>query len=213
MLVRAGEDATGRLERHARRESPSGIARRGGRRACRRFRRCHAWRRSTTIAASFRSAAAPYRHVGSVIDGDRDPVAAPQRLREERSGIAVDALQRRAAERDASRRRVSPALRRSARRGTRDDAARGLARVAQFHGSIGGTAMAMAGEGPLGEGGRGSWIVGLRNSYLDWPVKRHMVGGSSFAFADAHAKAGIRRQPVAAAHVHGARRAITIGHP
>ena len=130
----------------------------------------------------------PYRHVGSVIDGDRDPVAAAQRLREERSGIAVDVLQRRAAERDASCRRVSSALRRSARRRTGDDAARGLPGVAAVSWIDRRNGDGNGGEGPLGEAGRGSWIVSLRNSYLDWPVKRPTVGGSSFAFADAHAK-------------------------
>jgi len=52
----------------------------------------------------------------------------------------------------------------------------------------GGTSAAVAGDGPIGGDGRGSWIVGARTSYRSWPpipVSSRDVG---FAFADAHAK-------------------------
>jgi hypothetical protein len=130
----------------------------------------------------------PYRHVGSVIDG----VATPW-LRHSVYGrsdlgslsmFSSEGLQSATLHTGAYPQRygdrLGAELEMTLREGSRESR--------QFHGSIGGTALAVAGEGPLGEAGRGSWIVSLRNSYLDWPVKRPTVGGSSFAFADAHAK-------------------------
>jgi hypothetical protein len=130
----------------------------------------------------------PYRHVGSVIDG----VATPW-LRHSVYGrndlgslsmFSSEGLQSATLHAGAYPQRygdrLGAELEMTLREGSRESR--------QFHGTVGGTALAVAGEGPLGEAGRGSWIVSLRNSYLDWPVKRATVGGSSFAFADAHAK-------------------------
>jgi len=57
-----------------------------------------------------------------------------------------------------------------------------------FHGSLGGTSAAFLAEGPFGRSKRGSWILSLRNSYLDWPVIKRAPNDLAFAFADAHAK-------------------------
>jgi hypothetical protein len=58
----------------------------------------------------------------------------------------------------------------------------------RFRASAGGTIAGIVAEGPLGRQKRGSWMVGARNSYLTWPVKRHTDEGVAFAFSDAVAK-------------------------
>jgi outer membrane cobalamin receptor len=68
----------------------------------------------------------------------------------------------------------------SLREGSRDST--------RFSAKAGGTSAAVAGEGPLGNDGRGSWIAGVRNSYRTWPPKRLSANDVGFAFADAHAK-------------------------
>ena len=58
----------------------------------------------------------------------------------------------------------------------------------RFIATAGGTSASAAGEGPIGTGGRGSWIAGARNSYRTWPPRRLTADDVGFAFADAHAK-------------------------
>jgi hypothetical protein len=129
-----------------------------------------------------------YRHVGSVIDGIATPwlrhsvygrtdLGSLSMLSSE--GLESATL-RTGAHPQRYGDRLGAELEMTLREGSRESR--------QFHGSVGGTALAVVGEGPLGESRRGSWIVSLRNSYLDWPVKRSTIGGSAFAFADAHAK-------------------------
>jgi hypothetical protein len=48
--------------------------------------------------------------------------------------------------------------------------------------------VAIAGEGPIGRDGRGSWIAGARDSYRSWPPIRLSSTDVGFAFADLHAK-------------------------
>jgi len=57
-----------------------------------------------------------------------------------------------------------------------------------FFGSADGMSAAFVGEGPIGADARGSWIVGIRNSYRSWPAKRLTQNDVGFAFADTHAK-------------------------
>ena len=57
-----------------------------------------------------------------------------------------------------------------------------------FTGRAGGTSAAFTGEGPIGIGGRGSWLVGVRNSYRAWPPRPLTQNDVGFAFADLHAK-------------------------
>ena len=57
-----------------------------------------------------------------------------------------------------------------------------------FTARAGGTSAAFTGEGPLGTDGRGSWLVGVRNSYRAWPPRPLTQNDVGFAFADLHAK-------------------------
>ena len=57
-----------------------------------------------------------------------------------------------------------------------------------FTARAGGTSAAFTGEGPLGPDGRGSWLVGVRNSYRAWPPRPLTQNDVGFAFADLHAK-------------------------
>jgi hypothetical protein len=57
-----------------------------------------------------------------------------------------------------------------------------------FSARAGGTSVAVAGEGPIGRDGRGSWIAGARNSYRSWPPINLSSSDVGFAFADVHAK-------------------------
>jgi len=55
-------------------------------------------------------------------------------------------------------------------------------------GTLGGITTGLVGEGPLGSGGRGSWIAGVRNSYRSWPPGPQSTGNAGFGFADLNAK-------------------------
>ncbi|MEO5894224.1 MAG: TonB-dependent receptor [Vicinamibacterales bacterium] len=57
-----------------------------------------------------------------------------------------------------------------------------------FTARAGGTSAAFTGEGPIGTAGRGSWLVGVRNSYRAWPPGPLTQNNVGFAFADLHAK-------------------------
>lgn len=130
----------------------------------------------------------PYRHVGSVIDGIATPWLRHSVYGRSDLGslsmLSSEGLQSATLHTGAYPQRygdrLGAELELTLREGSRESR--------RFHGSVGGTALAVVAEGPLGRERRGSWIVGMRNSYLDWPVKRRVVGGSAFAFADAHAK-------------------------
>jgi hypothetical protein len=58
----------------------------------------------------------------------------------------------------------------------------------RLSGTAGGLTTAVDGEGPIGSSGRGSWIVGVRNSYASWPPGPHSASDPGFAFSDLHAK-------------------------
>lgn len=59
---------------------------------------------------------------------------------------------------------------------------------AQLRGSVSGTGASVVGEGPLGRGRRGSWIVSARQSYLDLLIDRLVDDQVEFGFSDAQAK-------------------------
>jgi hypothetical protein len=64
-------------------------------------------------------------------------------------------------------------------------------RVARrLRGALSGTNAALVAEGPIGQAARGSWLVGVRQSFLDWPVRElgREFGGTVLGFTDAHAK-------------------------
>jgi 5-hydroxyisourate hydrolase-like protein (transthyretin family) len=54
--------------------------------------------------------------------------------------------------------------------------------------SVSGTAASGVAEGPLGRGGRGSWLVSGRQSYLDHLVRRLSERSISFGFSDAQGR-------------------------
>jgi len=61
----------------------------------------------------------------------------------------------------------------------------------RLRGALGGTSASLLGEGPFGASARGSWLVTVRRSYVDWPVRqigREMPNGSAFGFSDVQAK-------------------------
>jgi hypothetical protein len=58
----------------------------------------------------------------------------------------------------------------------------------EVRGAVSGTSMSAVGEGPLGRGRRGSWLVSARYSYLDRLIDRLTDDGFAFGFSDAQAK-------------------------
>ena len=50
------------------------------------------------------------------------------------------------------------------------------------------SAATLTGEGPIGRAKRGSWMVGLRKSYTEWPLKRSDHDATVFGFGDLHSK-------------------------
>jgi hypothetical protein len=58
----------------------------------------------------------------------------------------------------------------------------------QWSGSLGGTHATVVGEGPIGRSERGSWLLTVRRSYLDWPIEREAPEATVFGFSDAVAK-------------------------
>jgi hypothetical protein len=55
-------------------------------------------------------------------------------------------------------------------------------------GAVSGTSATLLGEGPLGSSARGSWLVAVRQSYVEWPTGRADAGRTPFGFADGLAK-------------------------
>lgn len=60
----------------------------------------------------------------------------------------------------------------------------------QARAAVSGTSASLVGEGPLGRGRRGSWLVSARQSYLQLLIKRlyEQEQGIDFSFSDAQAK-------------------------
>lgn len=55
--------------------------------------------------------------------------------------------------------------------------------------AVSGTAASFVAEGPIGRGRRGSWLVSMRKSYLDWLVRKlEPEYDSTFGFSDGQAK-------------------------
>jgi hypothetical protein len=61
---------------------------------------------------------------------------------------------------------------------------------------VSGSATTAVGEGPVGDGGKGSWLVAARKSYIDWLLRKvdPSVEGT-FGFADAQAKITLTPTP------------------
>jgi hypothetical protein len=58
----------------------------------------------------------------------------------------------------------------------------------QFHVGVSGTSATLIAEGPLGSSARGSWLVGVRRSNVEWPVGRDDHNMTVFGFADVQSK-------------------------
>jgi hypothetical protein len=58
----------------------------------------------------------------------------------------------------------------------------------RFRVSVSGTSAILTAEGPLGASARGSWLVGLRKSHVEWPVGRDDDEGMAFGFGDVQSK-------------------------
>ena len=57
-----------------------------------------------------------------------------------------------------------------------------------FSAGVSGTTTSLAAEGPLGQSSRGSWLVGLRKSHVEWPVGRQDEQFTVFGFSDVQSK-------------------------
>jgi hypothetical protein len=53
---------------------------------------------------------------------------------------------------------------------------------------VSGTSASVTAEGPLGRSARGSWLLGLRRSHVEWPIGRDDHGATVFGFGDLQAK-------------------------
>ncbi len=75
-------------------------------------------------------------------------------------------------------------------------------------GMIGGISAAVAGEGPIGSEGRGSWVAGVRNSYRSWPPRRWSADDVGVRLRRRPREDSVRPVTDAADPDDGARRAI-----
>jgi len=58
----------------------------------------------------------------------------------------------------------------------------------ELHGAVSATSASLVAEGPLGESTRGSWLVSVRHSYLQWLLSTLGYDTAAFGFTDAQAK-------------------------
>ena len=58
----------------------------------------------------------------------------------------------------------------------------------EVRGAIGMTSASIVADGPLGSGRRGSWLVSVRDSYVQWLLARLNYTGARFGFSDLQAK-------------------------
>jgi len=129
-----------------------------------------------------------YRHASVVVDGVVAPWlqhAAPGRgdtgtmtmLRGDMvrdATLLVGAYPRK----DASQ--LGPQLNLALREGSRS--------APRFGVGVSGTTTSFVAEGPLGRSARGSWLVGLRKSHVEWPVGRQDEQSTVFGFGDVQSK-------------------------
>jgi hypothetical protein len=129
-----------------------------------------------------------YRHAGLVVDGIVAPWlqhAAPGRghtgtLTMLRGDVVSDATLLVGAYPRHDAAQVGPQLSLSLREGSR------IAPRWRF--GISGTASTLTAEGPLGTAKRGSWLVGVRKSHVEWPIGRSDHDATIFGYADVQSK-------------------------
>ena len=130
----------------------------------------------------------PYHHAGVVVDGVMAPWLQHAALGRGDTGtmsmLPSDVVQDATLYVGAYPRRdggqLGPQLNLVLREGSR------LAR--RFRVGVSGTSATVIGEGPLGSSARGSWLVGLRRSNVEWPVGRDDHHMTVFGFGDVQSK-------------------------
>lgn len=145
-----------------------------------------------TPADEFRSEftvrGSPFRHVDVVVDGvstqwlqhtayDRGAtgsLAMLPSLAIEAATLRTGAYPRRHGD------RLGPQLDLTIREGSRSDFT--------LRSALGGTNATLFAEGPFGASGRGSWLVALRQSLLEWPAERPESTRTAFGYFDGLAK-------------------------
>jgi hypothetical protein len=139
--------------------------------------------------SEFSVRASPYRHAAVLVDGvpvpwlqhaalGREPAGTLTMLRNDLvqdATLSVGAYARR----DSSQ--LGPSLSLTLREGSRTATAWRL--------GTSDSAATMTAEGPIGSSGRGSWLIGFRKSYVEWPLKRDDHNATVFGFADLQSKA------------------------
>jgi hypothetical protein len=155
------------------------------------IRAAHALPRVSTVdefRSEFTVRGSPFRHVDLVIDG-----VSTQWLQHTAYGrgatgslgmLAAPVLESVALQAGAYPRRrgdrLGPQLELTLREGSREHV--------ELRGMVGGTNAMLLGEGPLGQSGRGSWLVAARQSFLEWPTERPESRRTAFGFSDAVGK-------------------------
>lgn len=129
-----------------------------------------------------------YRHAGMVVDGVIAPWLQHAAVGRGDTGtlsmLSSDMVQEATLQVGAYARRdggqIGPQLNLALREGSR------LARRVRV--GVSGTSSNLTAEGPLGTAARGSWIVGLRKSHVEWPVGRDDHQITVFGFGDLQSK-------------------------
>jgi hypothetical protein len=154
-------------------------------------RAVHAFPRVTPVdefRSEFAVRASPFRHVDFVVDGvstewlqhtapSRGATGSLSML----GGQVLEAATLRAGAYPRRHgNRLGPELELTLREGERGRPA--------FRAAVGGTNAMFLGEGPLGGSERGSWLVALRQSLLEWPSDSEVSSRTAFGFTDGVAK-------------------------
>ena len=156
-------------------------------------RNCAAWRptircgpcRPSRVAtgddfqAEFSVRGSAYRHVGLVLDGVATPAALPFGSRHAGHGIDRHDQYRRRLACGPADRPACAASRRLAGRDLDFDLREGSRDRLAIRGAVSGTNASTVIEGPLTRGRRGSWLLSVRKSYVDWLVRK--IDSSSIA--------------------------------
>lgn len=154
-------------------------------------RAVHAFPRVTPVddfRSEFAVRGSPFRHVDFVVDGASTEWlrhTAPSRgATGSLSMLAGQVLEAATLRAGAYPRRhgnrLGPELELTLREGQRSRTG--------FHAAVGGTTAMFLGEGPLGGSERGSWLVALRQSLLEWPSDSEKSSRTAFGFTDGVAK-------------------------
>jgi hypothetical protein len=148
------------------------------------------------LRSDFSVRGSAFRHTGVVIDGTPTTLLLHTVRGEDNTGsiamINTDVLSRAALLAGPHARRhgdwLGATLEFDMREGSRDRSG--------IRGAVSGTSASVVGEGPVGSRQRGSWIVSLRRSYLDWLIRKVEPGfDSTLGFWDGYAKVAFDVSP------------------